>query len=103
MGNSFKGVYSLYRQKLHLFTPGADSHLQEGIVLDNLADSKLDELLGLQAETLREDVELMEGAANPFEHAEYLKASQTPVFFGGAKNGVCSLFSLYFSSKKIEI
>jgi len=55
-------------------------------VLDNLADSKLDELLGLQAETLRDDVELMEGAANPFEHAEYLKASQTPVFFGSAIN-----------------
>ncbi len=86
MGSSFKGVYSIYRQKLHLFSPGAASHLQEGVVLENLGDGKLDELLDLQADTLREDVELMEGAANPFEHAEYLKASQTPVFFGSAIN-----------------
>ncbi len=86
MGSSFKGVYDLYQQKLHLFTPGHDSRLDEGVVLNDLADKKLDEMLGLQAETLREDVELMEGAANPFEHAEYLKASQTPVFFGSAIN-----------------
>ncbi len=86
MGSSFKGVYNLYQQKLHIFTPGHDSHLDEGIMLDDLADKKLDEVLGLQAETLREDVELMEGAANPFDQDEYLKASQTPVFFGSAIN-----------------
>ncbi len=86
MGNSFKGVYNLYRQKLHLFTPGKESHRQEGFVIEDLEDPQLDELLGKQADVLREDVELMEGAANPFEHNEYLKASQTPVFFGSAIN-----------------
>jgi peptide chain release factor 3 len=50
------------------------------------ADPMLDQLLGRQADTLREDIELLEGAANPFEHEEYLKASQTPVFFGSAIN-----------------
>ncbi|MEE4114240.1 MAG: EF-Tu/IF-2/RF-3 family GTPase, partial [Desulfobacteraceae bacterium] len=39
-----------------------------------------------QAEELREDVELLEGAANPFELDQYLKGSQTPVFFGSAIN-----------------
>ncbi|MCK5825917.1 MAG: peptide chain release factor 3, partial [Desulfuromusa sp.] len=86
MGSSFKGVYDLYRKQLHIFKPGHDSHQDEGIVVDDLASPKLDELLGEQAETLREDVELMEGAANPFELDEYLKASQTPVFFGSAIN-----------------
>ncbi len=35
---------------------------------------------------MREDVELLEGAANPFELDHYLKGSQTPVFFGSAIN-----------------
>ncbi|MBN2809776.1 MAG: peptide chain release factor 3, partial [Deltaproteobacteria bacterium] len=86
MGNSFKGVYNLYRQRLNLFTPGKESHRQEGLVIEDLNDPQLDELLGKQAEILREDIELMAGAANPFDHAEYLKASQTPVFFGSAIN-----------------
>jgi peptide chain release factor 3 len=46
----------------------------------------LDELLGDQAEELRTDIELLEGAANPFELKEYLKGNQTPVFFGSAVN-----------------
>ena len=32
------------------------------------------------------DIELLEGAANPFELEEYLKGNQTPVFFGSAIN-----------------
>ena len=47
---------------------------------------RLDELLGSDAEQLREDVELLQGAANPFELEDYLNAGQTPVFFGSAIN-----------------
>ncbi len=88
MGQSFRGVYDLYRGRLHLFTPGRDRRPEEdeGVVIKDLAASALDELLGRQAATLREDIELLAGAANPFEHREYLKASQTPVFFGSAIN-----------------
>ncbi|HDS17048.1 MAG TPA: peptide chain release factor 3 [Proteobacteria bacterium] len=86
MGRLFKGVYDLYRRQLRLFTPGQESHRQPGIVVENLQDPLLDKLLGMQAQKLREDVELMEGAANPFSHEDYLKASQTPVFFGSAIN-----------------
>jgi peptide chain release factor 3 len=35
---------------------------------------------------MRDDVELLEGAANPFELQHYLKGNQTPVFFGSAIN-----------------
>jgi peptide chain release factor 3 len=86
MGKSFKGVYNIYRRQLHLFTPGRDTRPQDGMVVRDLADPMLDELLGRQADKLREDIELLEGASNPFEHKEYLKASQTPVFFGSAIN-----------------
>lgn len=86
MGKSFRGVYNIYRQELHLFTPGSETRTQKGITFTNLDDPRLDELLGNQADELREDIELIEGAANPFEHEHYLKAGQTPVFFGSAIN-----------------
>ena len=35
---------------------------------------------------LRNDVELLEGAAHPFEQEAYLAGLQTPVFFGSAIN-----------------
>ena len=86
MGKDFKGVYNLYRKSLHLFTPGRDSRKEKGITITDLEDPRLDELLGSQAERLREEIALIEGAASPFSHEEYLKGNQTPVFFGSAIN-----------------
>jgi peptide chain release factor 3 len=51
-----------------------------------LADPELERLLGSQADDLRRDVELLEGAANPLEMDHYLRGNQTPVFFGSALN-----------------
>jgi peptide chain release factor 3 len=86
MGKRFKGVYNLYRKELHLFTPGGETRHQDGIVISHLSDPKLDEYLGSQADELREDIELVEGAADPFSLEHYLKGNQTPVFFGSALN-----------------
>jgi peptide chain release factor 3 len=86
MGKDFKGVYSIHQRQLHLFTPSKSTRAQDGILVKDINDPVLDDLLGRQADTLREDIALLEGAANPFEHEEYLKAGQTPVFFGSAVN-----------------
>ncbi|SPF45646.1 peptide chain release factor RF-3 [Syntrophobacter sp. SbD1] len=86
MGKSFKGVYNLYRKELQLFTLNQETRKQQGVLIRNLADPKLDKLLGRQADDLRADVELLEGAANPFEMDHYLRGNQTPVFFGSALN-----------------
>jgi peptide chain release factor 3 len=85
-GKRFKGVYNLYRKQLQLFTPGRETADQDDVTIEDLSDPILDELLGSQADELREDIELLEGAANPFELAEFLKGNQTPVFFGSAIN-----------------
>jgi len=97
MGKDFKGVYNLYRRSLHLFTPGKDSRKETGITINDLEDPKLDEILGSQAERLREEIALIEGAASPFSHEEYLKGNQTPVFFGSAINnfGVRELLNAF--------
>jgi peptide chain release factor 3 len=86
MGKRFKGVYNILHKQLHLFSPGSDTRGQDGVVINDLSDSRLDELLGSQAEELRADIELIEVAVNPFEMADFLKGSQTPVFFGSAIN-----------------
>ncbi len=86
MGKGFKGVYDLYRKEINLFTPSRATRPEDRIVVKDLADPRLEQVLGSDVEQLREDIELLEGAANPFEYDEYLKASQTPVFFGSAIN-----------------
>ncbi|UWZ79814.1 peptide chain release factor 3 [Geoalkalibacter halelectricus] len=86
MGKRFKGTYNLYKKELNLFTPGQERVSGEVVTIRDLEDPRLDELLGGQADELRADIELLEGAANPFELKEYLKGNQTPVFFGSAVN-----------------
>jgi peptide chain release factor 3 len=86
MGKSFRGVYNFYHHQLHLFKPGSSRADQEGMVIRDLEDSVLDDILGSQAKELREDVELIEGASDPLDMDQYLKGSQTPVFFGSAVN-----------------
>ncbi len=86
MGKDFKGVYSLHQKKLHLFSPTHGGGIQEGIVIEDINDPRLDEELGDQADKLREDVELLEGAGYPFDPQRYLAGKQTPVFFGSAIN-----------------
>jgi peptide chain release factor 3 len=86
MGKRFKGVYNLFHKALHLFAPGGETRTAKGVVITDLNDTALDDLLGSQADELREDIQLLEGAANPFELAHYLRGNQTPVFFGSAIN-----------------
>ncbi len=86
MGKSFRGVYNLHRKELNLFRAGAETRDFESVRIDDLADPKLDELLGHQADELRDSIELLEGAASPFELEHFLSGAQTPVFFGSAIN-----------------
>jgi peptide chain release factor 3 len=86
MGKSFKGVFNLYRHELNLFTPSQATRHDDAVHIENLGDARLDELLGSQADELRESVELMKGAAIPFDRDQFLNGGQTPVFFGSAVN-----------------
>ncbi|MFO7785028.1 MAG: peptide chain release factor 3 [Desulfatiglandales bacterium] len=86
MGKSFRGTYNLHRKELTLFTPGQETLPGDALTIRNLDDPLLDKALGSQAGELREDIALIEGAANPFDIREFLAGSQTPVFFGSAIN-----------------
>lgn len=86
VGKSFKGTYNLYRHELNLYAPGQNRLTKDCITFHDLTDPLLDQLLGTQANDLREDIALLEGAANPFELNHFLRGNQTPVFFGSAIN-----------------
>ncbi len=88
-GKSFLGIYNLHRGEIRFFHQAeSKSRLpRENVVLSDLADPRLDELVGgLAADELRQDVELLQGAGTPFDIQSYLEGVQTPVFFGSAVN-----------------
>jgi peptide chain release factor 3 len=87
MGKTFKGVYNLYQKSLTLFNPGEKLTDDNSIEIKDLNDGTLDKLIGEDyANTLRNDVELLEAGYPKLDKEEYLEALVSPVFFGSAVN-----------------
>jgi len=97
MGKSFKGVYHLYTDTIHLFSATHGGKIMEGDVIQGLNNPELDKLIGEQADELREEVELVQGASHEFNLEDYLSGKQTPVFFGSAVNnfGISELLDAF--------
>ncbi|BAU47661.1 peptide chain release factor 3 [Sulfurifustis variabilis] len=85
-GRRFKGVYHLIENSVHFYAPAHGGRVPEGKVIHGLDNPFLDEVLGEQAAELRQEIELMKGAAETFSREAYLAGTQTPVFFGSAIN-----------------
>ncbi|MBA4743575.1 MAG: peptide chain release factor 3 [Azoarcus sp.] len=85
MGKRFGGVYHLLDDRLLRFVPGEEKR-SDAELIDGLGNPKLDELFPLEIGQLRDDVELVSGASNPFSLEDFLAGRQTPVFFGSAIN-----------------
>ncbi len=86
MGSSFKGVYNLYNGSLCLFRPGGVTVAEDVLAIKGLNDPVLNRQLGEYAAKLKEDVELIETAGQPFSVEQYLRGELAPVFFGSAVN-----------------
>ena len=97
MGKRFKGVYQLYKDEIILFNPHHGGRIAESQIIKGLNNPHLDELLGLQADELREEIELVQGASHKFDLDKYLRGEQTPVFFGSAINnfGIIELLDAF--------
>ena len=86
MGQTFRGVYNIYRQKLDLYTP-SKQFVTESIEFKDVRSPELEQLVGaLPAAGLRADLELIEGVYPPLDLAAYLSGDTAPVFFGSALN-----------------
>jgi len=98
MGKRFKGIYHLLEDCVYLYASGqGGSKTQKGEIIEGINNPELDQMLGSQAEELREEIELVKGASHEFDPEAYRAGRQTPVFFGSAINnfGVAALLDAF--------
>lgn len=100
MGYDFKGIYNIWEKNVNLFSGDSRKNIEETIEIEDLQSSELEELIGTDAaETLREEIELVEGIYPSFDKQAYNDANLQPVFFGSALNnfGVRELLDCFVS------
>ncbi|MGL5407215.1 MAG: peptide chain release factor 3, partial [Shewanella sp.] len=83
-GKEFKGVYHNLRDEVVLYQSGMGHTIQERRVIEGINNPELDKAIGSYAADLRDEMELVRGASNEFDHQAFLKGELTPVFFGTA-------------------
>jgi peptide chain release factor 3 len=82
-GPDFKGVYNIFNKSLKLFNPNIQE-IEERIKFEDISSPELEKFIGDDAETLREELELVEGVYTEFDKEPYLEGDLAPVFFGSA-------------------
>jgi len=86
MGQDFKGVYNLHERNIYLFQPGKTVVEQDRLLIEDLADPRLDQELPSDAARLREDAALVDGIYDALDVDQYRAGNVAPVFFGSALN-----------------
>ncbi|MCK0201823.1 peptide chain release factor 3 [Ornithobacterium rhinotracheale] len=87
MGERFQGIYSIYEKNIQLFSAQNKQKVSEAIEFEDINNPELDEIIGEKAaETLREELDLIDGVYPAFDSEAYLKGELQPVFFGSALN-----------------
>jgi peptide chain release factor 3 len=84
MGRSLKGVYHMLQDRIYLYDSAGREKAARRSSIDGLQSDETSELLGSDADALREEIELVKGACPEFSIDAYLQAQQSPVFFGSA-------------------
>ena len=85
-GKSFAGVADIARRQVALFNRSEGGGAQRAC-MRSVALAELHREPGIDAELVhrvREDLDLLAGAGNPFEREAFLEGRVTPVFFGSA-------------------
>lgn len=84
-GKGFKGIYHLYKDETYLYQSGHGHIIQAVRAIKGLDNPELDKIIGEDiAAELREELELVRGAAVEFDETAFLQGELTPVFFGTA-------------------
>ncbi|MCP4500844.1 MAG: peptide chain release factor 3 [Deltaproteobacteria bacterium] len=85
MGPRFQGVYQHERNQFYKFERAEKIGNKAETISCDLESTELVNLLGEEAAAeLRDDIELLSEAGNPFDEDAFLAGDQTPVFFGSA-------------------
>ncbi|MBQ6322319.1 MAG: peptide chain release factor 3 [Lachnospiraceae bacterium] len=97
-GKNFRGVYNREQKKVVTFTD-TQKGTKEGIATEyDLDDPAFLSYIGQDAyDKLTEEIELLDGAAAPFDQSEVDRGALSPVFFGSAlTNFGVEIFLKYF-------
>jgi peptide chain release factor 3 len=87
MGQSFQGVYNIYKEELLLFSSHGKQADEDTFVIKDPNDPNLDILVGERAANeLREELEMVNAVYPEFKQEDYLAGDICPVFFGSAIN-----------------
>ncbi|AFU67680.1 peptide chain release factor 3 PrfC [Psychroflexus torquis ATCC 700755] len=87
MGYDFKGIYNIWEKNVNLFTGDPKKDIEETVEVNDLSTDEIDQLIGTDsADTLREELELVEGVYPDFDIESYKNGDLQPVFFGSALN-----------------
>ena len=87
MGYDFKGIYNIWEKNINLFSDDSKKNIEDTISIKDISTDELDKVVGAKAaNTLREELELVEAIYPEFDREEYLKSELQPVFFGSALN-----------------
>jgi peptide chain release factor 3 len=87
MGYDFKGIYNIWEKNVNLFTGDPRKDIEETVEISDIHSEELENLIGTDsAETLREELELIQGVYPEFDREAYLQGELQPVFFGSALN-----------------
>lgn len=84
-GSAFKGVFDRHGQRFLVFRGGSHGARQAEMTALEPSDPALAEIVGQGAlDSLRESLELLDVAGDPFDLGRVLQGELTPVFFGSA-------------------
>lgn len=84
MGKEFKGVYNLYTDTIYVYEQGFASEMSEIRTISGLNSDDATEFLGVYADEVRDEIELVRGASHEYDQEAYLEGKLSPVFFGTA-------------------
>jgi peptide chain release factor 3 len=85
-GKSFGGIMNLRRQAMTVFESGSERRPQDFDTVPLSDAAELQRRFGSEYDIAAESMELATGASPEWDHAAFLAAKQTPVFFGSAVN-----------------
>ena len=85
-GDLFQGVYHIRDRHVARFSKSASGNEKQAVMeVSGIDDPLLDSRLGEEAAgSLRDEIELLEGAGEEWDQARFLRGALTPVFFGSA-------------------
>lgn len=85
-GDLFQGVYHVRDRHVARFSKSASGNEKQAVMeVSGIDDPLLEQRLGEEAAaTLKDEIELLEGAGEEWDEARFLRGALTPVFFGSA-------------------